>query len=54
MNYVVSLCRNRCISGQIRHLVDYQLEDDEGKLTTVGNLEKLMLQVLALCWSKIS
>ena len=26
-----------CVGGQVKHLVDYQLEVDKGKLTAVGN-----------------
>ena len=32
----------------MKHLVDYQLEFDKGKLTAVENLEKLTFRALAL------
>ena len=30
-----------CVGGQVKQLVDYQLEVDKGKLTAVANLKRL-------------
>ena len=43
-----------CVGGKVKHLVDYQLKVDNGKLTAIANLEKLTFRALALRRSKAS
>ena len=37
-----------CVGGQVKHLVDYQLEVDKRKLTAVANFIKATLKVAKL------